>query len=259
MTSRSVQQLRVVLTVADFDAAVTYYRDALGLPESEAIDGPDGERLVILDAGRATLELADEAQARYIAEVERAGPSDVPVTIFQELAEPDDGTDLVGSTLTALGGEPGVLARTVDLARRRAVAGHPPFAAVVVQDGVVIGAGVNTTTSDLDPTAHGEVAAVRDAARRTGSVDLAAAVVYSSCEPCAICRTTAAMAGVREIVYAAGREHVTSGIDPNPEVTTRLTDAVAAVVPGIARRGETALAEVELSEPFRAYLAAVTR
>lgn len=306
MSALPVHQLRVVLTVADFDAAVTYYRDTLGLPESGAVAGPDGARVVILDAGRATLELANEAQARFIAEAESAGlpdgpvrlafevadaaaatdrltragahliappvrtpwnslnarlagPSDVPVTVFQELAAPDDGTQLVGSALTALGGEPGVLARTVDLARRRGAAGQPPFAAVVVQDGVVIGAGVNTAPSDLDPAAHGEVAAVRDAAWRTGSVDLAGAVVYSSCEPCAICRTVAATAGVREIVYAAGKEDVPTEIDPDPEATARLIDAVTAVLPGIARRGETALPEVELSEPFRSYVAAATR
>ena len=65
-----VRQLRLIVEAADFDAAVAFYRDALGLPEELAVAGPDGARVVILDAGRATLELANSAQKRFIDEVE---------------------------------------------------------------------------------------------------------------------------------------------------------------------------------------------
>ena len=65
-----VRQLRLVVEAADFDTAVAFYRDALGLPEELAVAGPDGARVVILDAGRATLELANSAQRRFIDEVE---------------------------------------------------------------------------------------------------------------------------------------------------------------------------------------------
>ena len=108
--------------------------------------------------------------------------------------------------------------------------------------------------ADHDPIGHGEVVAIRDAARRARSIDLAGAVVYSSCEPCAICRTVAAAAGVGEIVYAAGKELVPRAIDPRPEATAALIDAVTALLPGIARRGETALSEADLTAPFRAFL-----
>jgi predicted enzyme related to lactoylglutathione lyase len=65
-----VHQLRLVVEATDFEAAVAFYRDALGLREELAIAGPDGARVMILDAGRATLELANSAQKRFIDEVE---------------------------------------------------------------------------------------------------------------------------------------------------------------------------------------------
>jgi catechol 2,3-dioxygenase-like lactoylglutathione lyase family enzyme len=66
----SVNELRLVVTVDDYDAALAFYRDALGLHEQAAYAAPNGGRVTILDAGRATLELADAAQADFIDEVE---------------------------------------------------------------------------------------------------------------------------------------------------------------------------------------------
>jgi lactoylglutathione lyase len=64
-------ELRLVLTVDDVDAALTLYRDALGLPERAAWEAEDeGGRIAILDAGRATLELVNEAQAAAIDRIE---------------------------------------------------------------------------------------------------------------------------------------------------------------------------------------------
>ena len=65
----SVLQLRVVVTADDYDAALRFYRDVLGLAELGAFSGEHG-RVTILDAGRATLELSDPAHAEYIDEVE---------------------------------------------------------------------------------------------------------------------------------------------------------------------------------------------
>ncbi|MFJ8582123.1 VOC family protein [Micromonospora sp. NPDC093277] len=66
----TVRQLRLVVEADDYDAAVAFFRDALGLPEQAAYSGGDGARVVILEAGRATLELANPAQKRMIDEVE---------------------------------------------------------------------------------------------------------------------------------------------------------------------------------------------
>ena len=65
-----VRQLRLVVEADDYDAALRFFRDVLGLPEAEAYSGPGEARVTILDAGRATLELANPAQKRMIDEVE---------------------------------------------------------------------------------------------------------------------------------------------------------------------------------------------
>ena len=64
-----VRELRLVVTAEDYDEALRFYRDVLGLEERAAYTSPDG-RVTILDAGRATLELADPNQAEFIDRVE---------------------------------------------------------------------------------------------------------------------------------------------------------------------------------------------
>ncbi|WP_149203772.1 VOC family protein [Actinotalea subterranea] len=68
-TPAAVRELRLVVTAQDYDAALAFYRDALGLPERAAYASEDG-RVTILEAGRATLEIADPAQAEFIDDVE---------------------------------------------------------------------------------------------------------------------------------------------------------------------------------------------
>ena len=68
-----VHELRLVVTAPDYDDALRFYRDVLGLRERGAFSSPDGGRVAILEAGRATLELTDPANAAYIDEVE-VGP-----------------------------------------------------------------------------------------------------------------------------------------------------------------------------------------
>jgi predicted enzyme related to lactoylglutathione lyase len=70
MTARRVLQMRLVVEADDYDEALAFYRDVMGLPEELAVSGPGGARVSILEAGRATLELANPAQKRYIDEVE---------------------------------------------------------------------------------------------------------------------------------------------------------------------------------------------
>jgi len=64
-----VTELRLVVTAADYESALRFYRDVLGLPERAAYSSPGGH-VTILEAGRATLELADPPHAAYIDEVE---------------------------------------------------------------------------------------------------------------------------------------------------------------------------------------------
>jgi catechol 2,3-dioxygenase-like lactoylglutathione lyase family enzyme len=68
--SRVVHQLRVVVQADAFDEVVRFYRDGLGLPELASFQGAGDARVIILDAGRATLELANRAQVTMIDAVE---------------------------------------------------------------------------------------------------------------------------------------------------------------------------------------------
>jgi len=68
MTDSPVQEVRVSLTVDDFDAALTFYRDVLGLPEEQAY--ADSGRVSILAAGRATIEIIDAQHAAEVDEIE---------------------------------------------------------------------------------------------------------------------------------------------------------------------------------------------
>jgi tRNA(Arg) A34 adenosine deaminase TadA/catechol 2,3-dioxygenase-like lactoylglutathione lyase family enzyme len=104
------------------------------------------------------------------------------------------------------GSEAELLERAVALARANADAGEEPFGSLVVRDREILGEGVNTTARDADPTAHAEVAAVREACRRLGTTDLGGATVITSCEPCPMCRTVAVLVGVTRIVYAVPAE-----------------------------------------------------
>ena len=89
-----VAELRLVVTAPDYDAAVRFYRDVLGLPERESYSSPDG-RVTILEAGRATLEIADPAQAEFIDRVEVGRRVAGPIRVAFEVADS-------GATTTAL-------------------------------------------------------------------------------------------------------------------------------------------------------------
>jgi catechol 2,3-dioxygenase-like lactoylglutathione lyase family enzyme len=81
-------ELRLVLTVDDFEHALAFYRDALGLPEREAWESEgDDARIAILDAGRATLELVNEGQAAAIDRIEVGERVAGPVRVAFEVAE----------------------------------------------------------------------------------------------------------------------------------------------------------------------------
>ena len=93
-------ELRIVLTVPDFDAAVAFYRDTLGLGQLADWSGEDG-RVILLDAGRATLELFDERQAESVDRIEAGRRVSGPVRLAVEVDRPrrDD------ERLTAAGAE----------------------------------------------------------------------------------------------------------------------------------------------------------
>jgi lactoylglutathione lyase len=87
-------ELRLVLTVDDFDAAVALYRDVLGMEELPAFESSGG-RIVLLDAGRATVEVIDEGQAAAIDEIEVGRRVAGPVRIALQV---DDSAGLAERT-----------------------------------------------------------------------------------------------------------------------------------------------------------------
>jgi catechol 2,3-dioxygenase-like lactoylglutathione lyase family enzyme len=88
-----VLQMRLVVEAPDYDEAVRFYRDVLGLREEDAISGPGDARVTILDAGRATLELANPAQKAMIDEVEVGRPVAPKYRVAFEVADGAGMTD----------------------------------------------------------------------------------------------------------------------------------------------------------------------
>jgi tRNA(Arg) A34 adenosine deaminase TadA len=72
-----------------------------------------------------------------------------------------------------------------------------------VRDGKIVGEGVNTVTTSHDPTAHGEVNAIRAATRALGTFTLAGCELYTSCEPCPMCLAAAYWARIDAIYFGA--------------------------------------------------------
>jgi guanine deaminase len=97
------------------------------------------------------------------------------------------------------------LAEAVELATRNVAQGGGPFGALVVKDGLVLGRGVNRVTRDNDPTAHAEVCAIRAACAAQGDFRLTGATLYTSCEPCPLCLSSALWARVDRVLFAADR------------------------------------------------------
>jgi guanine deaminase len=99
---------------------------------------------------------------------------------------------------------PEFLRRAIALATENVVTGRGgPFGAVIVREGKIVGEGVNTVTATHDPTAHGEVNAIRAAAKALGTFSLVGCELYTSCEPCPMCLTAAYWARLDAVYYGA--------------------------------------------------------
>lgn len=91
----------------------------------------------------------------------------------------------------------------LDLARQAAAAGEAPVGAVVVLDDRVIGRGFNCPISTNDPTAHAEIAALRQAALALGNYRLEQAHLYVSLEPCVMCAGAIVHARIARLVFGS--------------------------------------------------------
>ncbi len=93
--------------------------------------------------------------------------------------------------------------RALDLAREAEAAGEVPVGCVVVAEGEVIGEGRNSPISLLDPTAHAEILAIRQATFAAGNYRLNDATLYATLEPCAMCAGALVAARIGTLVFGA--------------------------------------------------------
>ncbi|WP_126445259.1 tRNA adenosine(34) deaminase TadA [Sulfuricystis multivorans] len=89
------------------------------------------------------------------------------------------------------------------LAREAATLDEVPVGAIVVKDGAIVGRGFNQPISRQDPTAHAEVMALRDAAKRLGNYRLPGCTLYVTLEPCAMCIGAIFHARIARVVFGA--------------------------------------------------------
>ena len=98
---------------------------------------------------------------------------------------------------------PHFMRQALEQARAAAACGEVPVGAVVVRNGEVIGRGRNSPLSALDPTAHAEVLALREAAQALGNYRLEGCTLYVTLEPCAMCSGAMLHARIARVVFGA--------------------------------------------------------
>ncbi|MFT5488819.1 MAG: tRNA(Arg) A34 adenosine deaminase TadA [Paracoccaceae bacterium] len=99
----------------------------------------------------------------------------------------------------------GFMAVADDMLKTAVDAGDQPYGAVVVKDERIVGWGPSRVVTDTDPTAHAEMIALRDAAKRLGTANFAGCTMYSTSHPCPMCEAGAYWAGIDRFVHGNGR------------------------------------------------------
>ena len=103
------------------------------------------------------------------------------------------------------------MSRALELARKGSQAGAGgPFAGVIVKDGQIVGEAYNHVIADTDPTAHGEVMAIRDACKKANTISLAGCDLYTTGEPCPMCLSAAYWAGISRIFFGFSVQDTTA-------------------------------------------------
>jgi len=96
--------------------------------------------------------------------------------------------------------------RAIELSVESVNNGGGPFGSVIVKDNKIIAEGSNKVTSNNDPTAHGEIVAIRQACKKLNNFSLNQCELYSTCEPCPMCLSAIYWARIGKIYYANTRE-----------------------------------------------------
>ena len=99
-----------------------------------------------------------------------------------------------------------------------------PFGSVVVKDGEIIGRGHNCVLRNNDPTLHGEIQAIRDACKNTGTHDLSGCELYTTAQPCPMCLGAILWAGIDKVYYGCNIDD-TEKIGFRDEVFYKMLDS----------------------------------
>jgi len=121
--------------------------------------------------------------------------------------------------------------QAIDLSRQARAAGNHPFGALLVVDDTVVLTAQNRVHTDRDPTAHAETNLVSEAIRRLTPEQIRRSVLYTSCEPCAMCTGKIYWAGIRSLAYALSSEELATiaggnFLIPCAELFARAADTV---------------------------------
>ena len=95
--------------------------------------------------------------------------------------------------------------RAIELSIESVNKGGGPFGCVIVKDNKIIAEGINKVTPTNDPTAHGEIVAIREACKKLNNFSLSGCELYSTCEPCPMCLSAIYWARIDKIYYANTR------------------------------------------------------
>jgi len=96
--------------------------------------------------------------------------------------------------------------RAIELSLESVNKGGGPFGCVIVKDEKIVSEGSNRVTSSKDPTAHGEIVAIREACKKINNFSLSGFELYSSCEPCPMCLSAIYWARIDKIYFANTRQ-----------------------------------------------------
>ena len=106
--------------------------------------------------------------------------------------------------------------RAIELPIESIHSGGGPFGSVVAKDNEIISEGMNRVTVNNDPTAHGEITAIRQACKKLNTFDLSGYELYSNCEPCPMCLSAIYWSHIDKVYYANTRDdaHKIDFLDP---------------------------------------------
>ncbi len=112
------------------------------------------------------------------------------------------------------------------IAIEEAKKGDFPYGTVIVKDGKVVSKGCNTTIKDSDPSAHAEMNTIRNLSKRLESPSLSGYILYSTCEPCAMCIGACIWAGISQIIFGVSINEINDLTDnqinlPSEEIISK--------------------------------------